>query len=117
MKIITIPAEVTIHIPYRDSATNAINEVAQTSTFVHFLKQICNIYEGFTKGPRQARVYNKIMDILDSTAPNALSISFEDEDYKILQGAVDTAAWVSPKINRAYIPFYTAFEKAETVSM
>lgn len=115
MKVIDVPKPVKVKLLAK-KADNIVEEVEQKITFSEFLIGACEGYKEFAKGPQMARQYNKIMDVVES-ANGAKSIQFEDEDFKVVKGAVDSASWNTPNINRSYIPFYDAVDSAEDVKI
>ena len=114
MRIITIPEPVEITVRKRIMGEAAL-EKSEIVSFQKFLTFACEGYEKFSKGPKMARQYDKMMDWIENIDEEQKTVNIEGDDYEVLKGAVDSAQWGAPDVNRQYIPFYTAFENAETV--
>ncbi len=114
MRVITIPEQVEITVRKRLMGAETL-EKSEVVSFQKFLMYSCEGYEKFAKGPKQARQYAKLMDVIDTMDEVKKTVVFEQGDYDILKGAVDSAQWASPDVNRTYIPFYKAFEDAADV--
>lgn len=112
MHIITIPKAVEVTVKKRLMGTQPL-EKSETVTFQKFLIYACEGYALFAKGPKQARQYDKLMGLIEKMKPKAKTVAFEAGDYEILEGAVKSAEWGVPDVNRQYIPFYDAFENPE----
>jgi hypothetical protein len=112
MKIIDIPKPVEAKLKIMDNGT--VKEITKEISFLAFLSDACDSYKPFASGPKQARQYDKIMNVIESINGEN-SVRFEDADFNILKAAIEEAQWVTPGINRAYIPFYDAIEKAQDV--
>ena len=113
MKVIDIPEEV--EVKYRvKTSEGSIEQRKEKVKFTKFLSDCCDMYQAFAKGPKMARQYGKIMDKIESVNGDK-SVSFEDSDFEVVKGAVENASWITPDINRAYVPFYDAVDKAQDV--
>lgn len=120
MKIVTFPGPVVVSVKVRipDGGIQA-QEIKRT--FLDFLTEAFDAYAAFKKGPKAARQYDKIMTLveckqmeLELEKEPTPSIAFEDEDFNVIREAVDHAEWITPSVNRKYIPFYDAMDKVET---
>lgn len=114
MKIIDIPAAVVITVPTKSGNQIELKQVEKT--FTNFLVDACESYQEFAKGPRQARQYDKIMRVIEACNGNK-TIQFEDADFDVLKDVVDRAPWLTPNINRSFMPYYEALEKAQSVAI
>lgn len=114
MHVIMMPPPVEITV-IKKLITGEQLERSEIVTFPKWLVYVCEGYQKFAKGPKQARQYDKLMGIIERIKPKAKTVAFEAGDYEILGGAMVAPEWASPEINRQYIPFYDAFENAEVV--
>lgn len=112
MRVIDIPAPVTCKLPQRDGSERDV-----VRTFLTFLDEACGQYEPFAQGAKNGRQYDKLMRIIEACTPDAKSIQFEDADFEVLVQATEKAQWVTPKVNRAFIPFRDAIERAQRVDV
>lgn len=112
MQLVPIPDPVDVVLKPVDGE-GKIREVKKTVTFQEFLTAAFEGFEGFAKGPKMARQYDKIMTVVEAMNGES-SVHFEDADFNVVKDAVKAAAWSHPAVNRACIPFYDAIEKAES---
>lgn len=119
MKIVDVPAPVTVNVVVNDGGV--IKEVSQKMSFFDFLKVVFKGHKAFSQGPDMARLYNKLVDIVEAAEKAYVSdgkdnvVRFEDADFKTVKEAVTGAGWASPDVNRACLPFYDATDKAQDV--
>lgn len=112
MKVVTVPAPVEIEVPRRGDDGRLAYE-KETTTIVKFLEQCFNMYEPFSKGHVNARLYMKLIRVIKG-AEDKPEIWFEDDDFKKVLDSTKDASWVTTKINAAYLPFYDAVAGART---
>jgi hypothetical protein len=115
VKVITIPAPVTVGIP---KVNDRVMEFVDTPrTIQQFLQECFDAYEMFSKGHVNALRYQKLTNILKDTDPANGELWFEDDDYEKILDAMKSVSWFSPKMNMAYIPFYEAVKAARTETL
>lgn len=111
MKIITIPKNVELTISVKRNGF--VQTVKKETDFKAFLSESLSGFELFKKGSVNARLFNKLMLIIEEITPTQIEVKFEDEDFKKVKDAVAVADWLSADINRTFIPFYDAVETAK----
>lgn len=112
MKVIDIPESVTISFLRR--AENGIVETEQQVPFLQFLQESLDQYADFSKGAKQARQYDQLCRVIEAVNGEKV-VRFGPADFEVVRSAVEAARWISPKVNRAYLPYYEALEKAQDV--
>ncbi len=113
MRIIDIPEPVTVLLKLRLQTGQRFEETKEVA-FTEWLKEVADGYRPFAKSPKNARQYDKIMSIIEAV-DSEKQIQFEDADFEVLKRAAEDADWITPEVNRAYLPFYEALERAQDV--
>ena len=115
MKVIKVPEDVVVAVPQVNG--KMVRYVDETHSIFKFLQECIDVFEQFSKGHVNALLYVKLTKILSETDRAKGDIWFEDGDFKKLQEAVGAVAWISPKMNASYIPFYEAVSSARAEAM
>ena len=114
MKVLAIPAPVKATIPVGQAQGGAILSEREV-TFPRFLRECIKMNDVFKTGPKNARTYKSLCEILDAVTPEQIEISFGDDDFLKIKASVDRASWMTPEINAAYVPFYDAVDAVKDI--
>ena len=108
MHSVTIPAPVNV----------VIRGQKKEITFLAFFKELIRNHGDFAQGEDMARRYDRLMKIAEAAEKEGkvvVSLQFMDEDFVHIKNAKKNSSWISPDVNRAYIPFYDALNNASEV--
>ncbi len=115
MQVLTIPPDVTKVPTQIRGPQGLVGVVERDYSFAFFLMEALKMNELFHKGSVNARLFNKLMTILESVEADQKEIQFEDEDFKKVKDSVAQADWATSTMNRAFIPFYDAVDAVKNV--
>ena len=100
MKVVTAPPPVKVLVPTgRADGGSTLSE--REVTFALFLRQCIKMNDMFKRGPKNARAYKNLCEILESVTPEQKDLSFGDDDFLKVKASVDGATWMTAEINAA----------------
>lgn len=119
MRLIKIPASVTVHKFTMNQVTGMLDEGEEEVLLVEFLKRACAGHQQFAQGPENGRKYAKIMDILEASELESEFVRLKEDLWKTLCDVVKGARWNTTKVNLAFVRggFYDAVENAEDIDL
>lgn len=126
MRILSVPPDVTIRFMGKDKDGNRVALREMAYGFEDFLIEVAKNVPEFRKGEDGGRSYDRFLSVIEAgpeSDPSAEGEAkeqkfyrFEDSEYKALERAIKGGIeWTHPDINRAVLPYYTAFCEAQEV--